>query len=41
MVRPSGTEPKIKVYLFANGRDRASAQKILDQTRQGLECYLK
>ena len=41
MVRPSGTEPKIKVYLFANGRDRVSAQKILDQTRQGLECYLK
>jgi len=30
VVRPSGTEPKLKAYLFARGADQASAEKELD-----------
>ena len=30
IVRPSGTEPKIKVYVFANGKTRESAEAARD-----------
>ena len=30
IVRPSGTEPKIKLYIFATGRDAAEADALLD-----------
>jgi phosphoglucomutase len=31
IVRPSGTEPKIKAYITAIGKDRAEAQVIADK----------
>ena len=30
IVRPSGTEPKIKLYIFAKGADAAEADALLD-----------
>ena len=29
IVRPSGTEPKVKAYLFAKGATRAAAEELL------------
>ena len=31
IVRPSGTEPKIKVYILTQGKDAAGAQANLDK----------
>ena len=36
-VRPSGTEPKIKYYLFGKGEDRDGVQKSLDELWEALE----
>lgn len=33
IVRPSGTEPKMKAYLSASGKDRAEADEKLEQLR--------
>ena len=41
MVRPSGTEPKMKLYLFARGKDRTQALAVLEQLREGMEHSLK
>ncbi len=37
IIRPSGTEPKLKAYLFARGEDRDTAEKALDR----LECSVR
>ena len=31
VIRPSGTEPKLKAYLFARGADQAEAERTIDR----------
>ena len=38
--RPSGTEPKVKAYVFAKGETRAEAQELLDTLRSAAEEIL-
>ena len=40
IVRPSGTEPKIKAYLFAKAPDQAGANDMLDQLEQTARALL-
>ena len=37
VVRPSGTEPKLKSYLFSRGKDQAAAEQELDR----LEAFVR
>lgn len=37
IVRPSGTEPKIKLYITAVGKDKAEAQTITDHLAKAME----
>ncbi len=39
--RPSGTEPKVKAYLFAKGATRAEAEAIRDKLQAASEDILK
>ena len=41
IVRPSGTEPKLKAYLFAKGVDQAAAEKVLDALEALMNTYCK
>ena len=41
IVRPSGTEPKLKAYLFAQGPDQASAEKSLDTLEAAVQVLCK
>ena len=38
VVRPSGTEPKLKAYLFTRGEDQASAEKELDRLESAVRA---
>ncbi|MBP5618694.1 MAG: phospho-sugar mutase, partial [Clostridia bacterium] len=41
IVRPSGTEPKIKAYLTAVGADAAEAESIRDRLAAAMKAYLQ
>ncbi len=41
VVRPSGTEPKIKIYLTARGKDEAEAQKRTDEMTADIKKILQ
>ena len=40
-VRPSGTEPKIKLYVNTNARDRAEAQKLNEMLCEASQALMK
>ena len=40
VVRPSGTEPKIKIYLLVSGKDAASAALAMDAVMQDAKALI-
>ncbi len=40
-VRPSGTEPKLKIYYSVRAKDEASAEKAFDKMRAAFEAFIK
>ena len=41
IARPSGTEPKIKFYLDARGKDSKDADQVLAQFEEGVRQILR
>ncbi len=41
VVRPSGTEPKVKLYLLLHGDDRAQAEQILEKAQEATASWLQ
>lgn len=41
IVRPSGTEPKVKVYLSASGANEAETAKTLNAMEAEIQCWLR
>ena len=40
-VRPSGTEPKLKVYYSVNGKNKAEAESAFIAVKQAFEALMK
>ena len=40
IIRPSGTEPKIKIYVTAVGKDRADAQALTDKISADMKGFV-
>ena len=40
IIRPSGTEPKMKVYMSISAKDEKEANEIENILKEGLEKYL-
>ena len=40
-MRPSGTEPKIKLYVTAVGDDEKSANMLLNEILKEMEAFIK
>ena len=40
IVRPSGTEPKIKIYITANADTRENAQALSDKIGADMKKYM-
>ena len=40
IVRPSGTEPKIKIYLSAKGADQAASEEVVGKLEAAIKPLL-
>ena len=40
-LRPSGTEPKLKIYYSVKGKDKAHAERALEELRANFTALLK
>ena len=40
-VRPSGTEPKLKIYYSVRAKDEESAEKAFEKMKTAFEAFLK
>ena len=40
-VRPSGTEPKLKIYYSVRAKDEAAAEKAFDKMKAAFQAFLK